>query len=209
MGKDTYAVAYEQAVERLRGLDPEEICASSGARKEPGALLLTYFDRELRIALPSLKMSAPEPSREEQILILHYLIGAGMPAARRQEMPGRGEYVGFKGLPGGMFYYPSFRQRALNPLLSRYAALPERVLTAAAGLGGEPEELGDVSVRVPVFPLLDLKIVLYREDEEFPPEATMLFRDDIVRFLTLEDIAYLGSLVAERLLHAEQEAAGG
>jgi hypothetical protein len=205
MAKDTYAVAYNQAADLIRRLEPEVICERSGARYQGEALVLTYFGSELTIALPSLDMSIPNLHQEEQILVLHYLIGAGFPAAGRESSPARGEYVNFKGLPGGMFYYPSFRQRVLNPLLRHFAAAPERLPAVAAGLGGSPEELGDAAVRLPVFPLLDLKIVLYREDEEFPAEANMLFKDDISRFLTLEDIAILGALAVGRLIRAEQE----
>jgi hypothetical protein len=201
MAKETYAAAYRQASEQVRSRKPEEICARSGARLGRQALELTYFGGELNIRLPSLAMSAPKLHQEEQILILHYLLGQESP-------PGRGEYVSFKMLPGGMFYYPSFRQRALNPLLRHFAAAPERLLAAAALLGGRPEKLGDAAVRLPLFPLLDMKVVLYREDEEFPAEANMLFNDDIVRFLTLEDIAILGSLASARLIRSDQEAAG-
>ena len=74
MGKDTYIVAYRQAADRLRLLDPGAVCQRSGARLAGDDLVLAYFDRELEIALPSMAMSAPEPHQEEQILILHYLV---------------------------------------------------------------------------------------------------------------------------------------
>ncbi|MCK5093672.1 MAG: DUF3786 domain-containing protein, partial [Spirochaetes bacterium] len=36
----------------------------------------------------------------------------------------------------------------------------------------------------------------------FPPEANILYRDDIINFLPLEDIAVLSGLIAGRLRQA-------
>jgi hypothetical protein len=41
--------------------------------------------------------------------------------------------------------------------------------------------------------------VLHGGDEEFPAAANILFRDEIVNFLPLEDVAVLAGLIATRL----------
>jgi len=53
-----------------------------------------------------------------------------------------------------------------------------------------------------VFPEFEVVVVMYREDDEFPPEANILYRDDIINFLPLEDIAVLSGLIASRLRQA-------
>jgi len=53
-----------------------------------------------------------------------------------------------------------------------------------------------------VFPRVEAVVVLFKGDEEFPPEANILYKDDIVNFLPLEDVAVLSGLVAGRLKRA-------
>lgn len=42
-------------------------------------------------------------------------------------------------------------------------------------------------------------------DEEFPPEAIMLFKDDIINYLLLEDIAVTAGFITGRLIEANKK----
>jgi tetratricopeptide (TPR) repeat protein len=64
------------------------------------------------------------------------------------------------------------------------------------------EKLGDAACGGPVLPRLRCVAVLHRGDEEFPPEANLLFEDRIANLLPLEDVAVLAGLVATRLSRA-------
>jgi hypothetical protein len=81
------------------------------------------------------------------------------------------------------------------------------VVAAAEPLGGVPEEYGDRSMRILVFPRAALIVVLHRGDEEFPPEANILFGNDIADYLSLEDISRLGGITALRLAKYHPRAA--
>ena len=59
-----------------------------------------------------------------------------------------------------------------------------------------------MSVKVPDFPRIDAVVVLYREDDEFPPDANILFKDDIINYLPLEDVAVLSGLIGSKLKKA-------
>ena len=80
--------------------------------------------------------------------------------------------------------------------------LPETLLPAAARLGGRPWDRGDVSAVVPAFPRVEVHVVLYRGDDDFPPAATMLFSSDIASFQSAEDVAVLGGATVSRLARA-------
>ena len=72
----------------------------------------------------------------------------------------------------------------------------------AAGLGGEPLHLGDAAARFMAFPRVPITHVLWRGDEEFPPEATILFDETIPRYFPTEDIAALSGASVYRLMGA-------
>ncbi len=73
---------------------------------------------------------------------------------------------------------------------------------AGDALGGRQSNFGDVSVELDVFPRVGAIVVIHRGDEEFSPEAGMLFKDDIINYLPLEDIAVTAGLIAGRLIEA-------
>ncbi len=135
----------------------------------------------------------PSLSFGEQILVLHYLTSV-------ENHDTKEEYVSYKNLPSASFYNPTFRKRSTNRILSAFVDNPEALLDVSKALGAERAELGDVSVRLQVFPKIVVVVLLYRGDEEFPPETELLFRDDIINFLSLEDIAVLSVFVASRLI---------
>jgi hypothetical protein len=128
----------------------------------------------------------------DAILILHYL-GSDAP------VPPRGEPIAFADMLEGKFYDPAFQGRCRVPLERKFGAAPEKLLPAAEKLGGCAWDRGDVSVVVPAFPRVDVYLVLYRGDDEFPPSATVLFSSNVASFLSAEDVAVLGGAVVGRL----------
>ena len=128
----------------------------------------------------------------DRVLILHYLIAvAGIPA--------KGAYITFKSLRGGMFYEGPFRKRTIQRILDAFRGDSASLIGAAEAIGGERWNLGDASVRLQVLPAIDVVVVVYDSDQEFPPDANMLFSDNAATYLNLEDIATLGGEVASRL----------
>ena len=83
------------------------------------------------------------------------------------------------------------------------AELRERLLEefrkACGNLNWQAAELGDASFQFEILPRIRGLVVFYVGDEEFPPEANILFNEEIVNFLPLEDVAVLAGLIATRL----------
>ncbi|RKX77078.1 MAG: hypothetical protein DRP87_10170 [Spirochaetes bacterium] len=188
-----YKIAYDKARNLLKEMDKNEVCRFAGAREEKNHIILNYFTDECRITLPEISFSPDNYSIEEKILILHYLTSKG----ETHRVP---KWVTFKNLPGASFYEPTYRKRGPEIILKGLGSEPERLLSVAVALGGVREEFGDISVRIRVFPKIDSIVVLNRGDEEFPPECNILYPDWIHAFLPLEDIAFLATAIAKRIL---------
>jgi hypothetical protein len=224
---DSYGVALRVAQEHLRTLDPSKVAERCGAELvDGGDLHVTLFGQRHVVTLPDASVwcvgdgvpgvqpqpgtcphcqaegppvfpTAPPLHRSiapiwDAILVLHYLGSDG-------PLPPRDEPIAFGDLPEGKFYDPAFQGRCRVPLERRFGPAPEKLLAAAKKLGGRAWDRGDVSVVIPAFPRVDVYLVFYRGDIEFPPSATVLFSSDVAAFLSAEDIAVLGGAVVGRL----------
>lgn len=193
----TFRAAYEEALRRgrndLLAADIAACCTKGGAiltrnREGAAAIELCFLNRTVRIALPQLCFSTGPAGEDipiwEKILILHYL--ANSPRSALQET-----LINYRRLRDGALYSEAFERRCIQPLLKAFGSRPDTLFAAAARLGGVPADFGDCAVRIPVFPRIDIICCLWKGDDEFAPEATMLFDAGIEGFLCAEDIAVL------------------
>ena len=200
---DDYKAALALVVSELKKAEPREVAGRSqaeycGEGSQQG-LVLPYFGQERRVWWPDIRVEAApdwtEPSLTEQILILHYLHQAtGEPLSGRS--------IDFRQVPGGSFYWSAFVSRAKKPLLQVFGQDLELYRKVAEHLGGTLLEEGDAAAAFPAFPLVPVTHVLWRGDEEFPPDANILFDQTIIRHLPTEDIAALAGNSVYRLMGA-------
>jgi hypothetical protein len=72
-------------------------------------------------------------------------------------------------------------------------------------LGGRPASYGDVSVTIDGFRKVPVTLVLWRGDDEFPPEGNILLDSSISHYLPAEDIIFLCQTITWRLVKASGE----
>jgi hypothetical protein len=200
---DDYKAAIALAAAELRQINPKRLENRTGAQHfvedTHEGLIVPYFGQVRRITWPEVGVSpgdgAGEISLPEQGLILHYLLNAS-------GEPLTGRTIDFRQVPEGSFYWSAFVSRAKNPLLSTFGQDLGLYAKAAAALGGEPLPLGDAAARFMAFPRVPVTHVLWGGDEEFPPEATILFDETIPGYLPTEDIAALAGASVYRLMGA-------
>ena len=128
------------------------------------------------------------------ILILHYL------ACKLERLPElTGEWLSFKELSGIEGYYPAFRKRVIEPVIRKYGSNPEGILAVLERLPGKRINQGDVGVALEAFEGVPVAVLLWRPDEEFGPEANVLFDKSITKIFCTEDIVVLAGMVAAGL----------
>jgi len=128
------------------------------------------------------------------ILILHYL------AAKFRGLPGlTGEWLDFKELSGVEGYEPAFRKRSIDPLIRKYGKNSDAILDCLKRFPGKKAKAGDVGLVIEVFEGVPVLITLWRADEEFAPEANLLFDRSVSKIFCTEDIVVLAQIVAIQL----------
>jgi len=203
---DDYKAAIALAVSELQQINPKRLESRTGAQyfveDTQDGLIVPYFGQVRRITWPKVTVTPEsgqgEISLPEQILILHYMLNAsGEPLASRA--------IDFRDVPEGGFYWSAFVSRAKTPLLETFGHDLKLYLIFAVSLGGQPQSLGDASASFLAFPRVPITHVLWGGDEEFPPEANILFDATIPNYFPTEDIAALAGASVYRLMGAARQ----
>jgi len=195
--QNTYEEARKLAWQRLSQRDPSKIVSDGLLSLDEGSgrIIVPFLADRYLADLQSQRVlfeHGAEVYPFLTVLILHYLVGVN-------EAPLSGEWISFREFEGGNPYFGSFNDRTLIPLKKAFGNQPDVLPGAAQPLGGERLDFGDVGVRIPVFPKLPLAVVLWRGDEEFPPDANVLYDKTANSILRTEDLAICGALTVSKL----------
>lgn len=193
--KAAYEIAYKKAGLEIQARDLEELCERSAAVLNGRRIRVSFFGTRVEILISEnegLEFQPMDLPLAERILILHYLLS-------RESRLARGSMVAFKNLPGASFYDPTYQKRGPKRIARRFGENVEEFRKACRNLKWQEAELGDASCLFDILPKIRGLVVLHAGDEEFPAEVNILFNDEIVNFLPLEDVAVLAGLIATRL----------
>jgi hypothetical protein len=195
-------MAYKLACEQLSKIgNIDQLCLRNGAKYQvintKEFILLNYFSQSYQITFPDINISLIDSKQEvpirDKILILHYLtLAKGTPISKK--------VIAYKELPEGANYFPSFYKRAIKPLLDYFSKEPRLLLDAAKRLGGYEAEYGDVAVTINAFSRVAITLILWRGDDEFAPEGSILFDSSISDYLSTEDINVLCETISWKLV---------
>lgn len=197
-----FQFAQDKALAAWAAADPALCAALAGATLTPEGIHVPFFGRPHLVTHPdgAVRPLNPaqtgEPPRDAhvsiQIVLLHYLLTAdGAPPADR--------WLTFRELPDGLFYAQAFAGHAEGLLAQRLGADLPRFRRAAEALGGQPLDLADAAYRFQAFPRLAVAALLWEGDEDFPPQARILFDANASHYLPTEDLSGVGDWLAHRL----------
>lgn len=196
---DDYISARKIAINSLLNTELDEIINRTGFKKENGqGMKVSFLDRTYHIDYPDFNFTdMDESSREipvqEQVLILHYMIAENIPKPS-------GNWVSYREIPGATFYFSAFIKRAIDPMKKVFGQNISVFKNAASKLEMKPIDYGDAGFEYRPYPYVPMRLILWEGDNEFPPEANILFDKTIGRIMSAEDIAWLAGMVVYRLM---------
>lgn len=197
---------YEKALEIGLGIfsrkDPEWIAGKAGASIDGGNLFLPYLNMRIRMDLETSKFFIQETGEEApiwlSILCLHYMNSAA------GEKP-RGRLKHFREFKDGSFYETAFNRRTKDILIEVYGGNPSAMIEAGLKLGGKVLNSGDAAVELPYFPFLPITCVVWKGDDEFPPEASVLFDETAGLYFSAEDMAVAAQMAVIELIRSSKK----
>lgn len=200
--QDDYRTARALALDALTKLDMDECCIKAGLSLKTDSadkkrVPIPYLGHTYDLTVSDKKISFDEDTHalklSDQVVLLHYLITA-------TGTPVENNWITFREVPSGSFYYPSFVKRAISPLVKFFGQTPD-VLEKVAGLIGEIVALpGDKALKILALPCVPVVLSLWKGDEEFPPEGNVYFDASVASYLPTEDIAYVAGAVVYKVI---------
>jgi len=179
-------------------LDPHTAAARCGITfdEEKGCFVLNHLGESVTLDFPAfraVKVHDRQPlSDGAELLLIRYLIeGAGGHKT--------GKFLSYAEMPWGNVYLPNFKGRCIARLAFGFGFDLNRFERACTALGGIPAEGGDRSFDIEFIEGFTMRIILWAPDEEFPPNAQILFSDNFPLAFTAEDMAVVGDVLIDAM----------
>lgn len=179
---------------------PEKMALLSGAEynAETKQIKLRYLNHDFFITFPDGKITPASADYqltiEEKALILLYL-----GQATGEQLTNK--WISYAELPGGMLHDKPFKAAAVQPLADYFnTAKPEELLQITQPMGGTELGIGDIGVKIPVFPHVVVGIFLWMGDDEFPTKVNLVFDAVAPKYLTTAQLYVTGIVISNRIL---------
>jgi hypothetical protein len=179
----------------IRDRDPAETAERVGILFENGRFRLSFMRWDLYISHPELDLDGPDFLNTYVIRLLAVLYMAAAEA-----VPLANQWVPYRELKDGLFYAKSFSDTVEDRICRRFGEDMEGMRTACEALGGREVDQGDLGMVVDTFPRLPLLFILWQGDEEFAPNARILFDMSATAYLNAFELRMLCGEVANRLI---------
>ena len=114
-----------------------------------------------------------------------------------------GQFVTFSELAGPLFKQAGYSQGALErPVIQRFQGRVPELMAAAVLLGGRLGGEGGLGAQSLIFELLphiELQLIFYDRDDEFPARATLLLDRNATQLIEFEVVAVLATIFVHTL----------
>lgn len=196
---DSFAPVLADLRAALRGRTPAQLAAVTGATWDAQAAVfrLRWLDTPYRLSWPAAVAYAgpsiePAPPNIQGLFLYYFSLADGAPTAE--------QWLSFRELPDGWLYHKAFQSYTGDRLIQTVGEDLCRLSGAAELLQGQPLGIGDCGHAFQVLPRVRLAITYWRGDEDFAPQAQVLFDAAASHYLPTDGLALLGSNLVKRLL---------
>ena len=186
---------YEQ---QFRAAQPEEMAERTGSPWDGKEFSITLLGTRYAISHPDCRFRMPEQAGKEATIplptktfLLRWLLTG-------TNAPWQGSWQTFREMPWGELYIKPYTGRVLTRAAFTFGTRLEAFRAAAEKLGATPVSHGDAGYRFELLPGFFMEIFAWSPDEEFPPNAQVLYSDNF-RALAAEDRVVAGDILISTL----------
>ena len=186
-------VPFAHYEEKLRSLDPASVLERLQAVKwDGGEFTLNLLGRDFAIAHPDYAIRALDdgklPPLPVQTFLLRYLLES-------KDVSWAGQWKTFREMPWGEMYIKPYTGRVLTRAAFTFGTRVAAFKAAAEKMGAEPVKHGDAGYCFNLIGGYQMQILVWEGDDEFPPNAQVLYSDNFAEGFAAEDRVVAGDIL--------------
>ena len=179
--------------EKFRSLNPEDVTARlSDVRWDGTEFIIRLLGRNFAIAHPTYGIRSLDgcsiPPLPTQTFLLRYLLES-------KDVRWGGEWKTFREMPWGEMYIKPYTGRVLTRAAFTFGTRVAAFRTAAEKMGGLPLPNGDAGFQFDFVGGFRMRILVWEGDDEFPPNAQVLYSDNFAEGFAAEDRVVAGDIL--------------
>ena len=184
-------VPFAHYEELFRAMNPEEAAERTGESWDGEAFSVTLLGTKYRITHPECVIQAQDgtvPPLPTQTFLLRYLLES-------KKTPWQGTWKTFREMPWGEMYIKPYTGRVLTRAAFTFGTRVAAFRAACGKLGGLPLKNGDAGYEFTLVGDYRIRILVWEGDDEFQPNAQVLYSDNFADGFAAEDRVVAGDIL--------------
>ena len=179
--------------ENFHALNPADVAARlSDVRWDGTEFTVRLLGRDFAIAHPDYAIRALDggvvPPLPTQTFLLRYLLES-------KDVAWGGEWKTFREMPWGEMYIKPYTGRVLTRAAFTFGTRVAAFRKAAEAMGALPLPNGDAGYQFDLIGGYRMRILVWEGDDEFPPNAQVLYSDNFADGFAAEDRVVAGDIL--------------
>ena len=185
-------VPFAHYEERFSALDPAEAVARTGVKWDGKEFYVNLLGREFAISHPVYEIRAVDggaiPPLPTQTFLLRYLMES-------KKTPWGGTWKTFREMPWGEMYIKPYTGRVLTRAAFTFSFKLAAFAAACEKMGATKLPHGDAGYQFELVDGYHVQILIWQGDEEFPPNAQVIYSDNFAEGFAAEDRVVAGDIL--------------
>ena len=176
----------------FREINPEAVAARTGAKWDGKEFYVNLLGREFAISHPEYALRAMDggalPPLPVQTFLLRYLLES-------KAVAWAGQWKTFREMPWGEMYIKPYTGRVLTRAAFTFGTRVAAFRAACEKMGGMKLPYGDAGYQFDLIGDFAMQILVWEGDEEFPPNAQVIYSDNFAEGFAAEDRVVAGDIL--------------
>ena len=186
-------VPFAHYEERFRALNPAEVTGRlAGVKWDGKEFFVTLIGRDFAISHPEYALRALDggnlPPLSVQTFLLRYLLEC-------RDVSWCGTWKTFREMPWGEMYIKPYTGRVLTRAAFTFGTRVSAFKAACEKMGALPLNHGDAGYQFTVIGGYQMQILVWEGDDEFPPNAQIIYSDNFADGFAAEDRVVAGDIL--------------
>ena len=185
-------VPFAHYEELFGALDAQEAAARTSAKWDGKEFYVNLLGREYAISHPQYAIRAVDggalPPLPVQTFLLRYLLES-------KQVAWAGEWKTFREMPWGEMYIKPYTGRVLTRAAFTFSFKLTAFCAACEKRGAVKLSHGDAGYQFQLVPGYHIQILIWQGDEEFPPNAQVIYSDNFAEGFAAEDRVVAGDIL--------------